>query len=106
MSGGRKNDRGKRRWSLVPWEAMSVVVDVLERGAAEYGEENWRKVEHARERYWNAAMRHLVAWRSESATDEESGLSHLAHAACCVLFLLAVEEGEVSAALAHAQRRP
>lgn len=34
-----------------------------------------------------AAMRHLAAWRDGEQLDEESGLPHLAHALCCIVFL-------------------
>jgi hypothetical protein len=91
---GRKDDGfglagSKRPWSLLPWDAVGLVVDVLNYGAARYGKWNWLKVEHADDRYFDAAIRHLHAWRVGQQNDEESGLPHLAHAACCVIFLLA-----------------
>lgn len=52
------------------------------------GGNNWRRVEGRRERYFAAAMRHLWAWWTGEERDAETGESHLAHAACCVLFLL------------------
>ena len=33
---GRKNDQGKLRWSLVPWDGLEGVVKVLDYGAAKY----------------------------------------------------------------------
>jgi len=84
---GTKHDSAKPRWSLVPWRAMDDVLAVLEHGAEKYAPDNWRHVEPA-ERYWDAAMRHLIAWRQGRRMDGESGLPALAHAACCVLFLL------------------
>jgi len=53
------------------------------------GAGNWRKVPNARERYYAAALRHLEAWRADWIADDESGLHHLAHAMCCLHFLLA-----------------
>jgi hypothetical protein len=91
---GRKDDAGKRRWSLVPWNALTTVLDVLEIGAKKYAPDNWRKVPDATDRYWNAAMRHLLSWKEGEKTDPESGLSHLAHGACNMLFLLALEGKE------------
>lgn len=88
---GIKLDAGKRRWSLVPFGALGAVIDVLEYGARKYAPDNWRKVPDARDRYFNAAMRHLSAWWVGSRADSESGFSHLAHACCCVLFLLALD---------------
>lgn len=88
---GEKDDSQKTRFSLVPAEALSDVIDVLEFGAKKYGAENWRKVDNAQERYFNAAMRHLLAWRKGESSDDESGLPHLAHAATCLMFMI---EGE------------
>ena len=91
MTLGVKHDGGKPRLSLLPWAAVLVVVEVLEYGAKKYAPDNWRHVPDARRRYFDAAMRHLTAWWSGERADAETGLSHLAHAACCVLFLLALE---------------
>lgn len=88
---GRKDDAGKPRWGLLPWRALGSVVDVLTYGAKKYAPHNWQKVPEARERYEDALERHLVAWRLGENVDPESGLPHLAHAACCLLFLLAFE---------------
>lgn len=88
---GLKTDAGKPRMSLVPWPAMQAVVRVLEFGAKKYGVGNWEHVPLLRTRYFDAAQRHLLAWWEGERTDADTGESHLAHAACCVLFLLAVE---------------
>ena len=65
------------------------VLEVLEFGAARYGDWNWQLVENAAERYTNAAWRHLLK-ASEEYEDEDSGLPHLAHLACNCLFLHAM----------------
>lgn len=88
---GRKDDSGKRRWSLLPWAAVTSVVDVLEYGARKYAPDNWRKVENPRQRYFDATQRHLLAWWGGETKDLESGHSHLSHACCCLLFLIAFE---------------
>ena len=49
---------------------------------------NWRYVENPQTRYYDAAMRHLLAWFEGEKNDEETGLNHLAHAGCDILFLL------------------
>lgn len=85
---GVKYDAGKVRPSLLPWPALTEVMAVLAFGAAKYEPDNWQRVPGARERYFDAALRHLVAWHSGESLDAESGRHHLAHAACCVLFLL------------------
>lgn len=86
-----KHDAGKRRWSLLPFNALRQVVDVLEFGAAKYAVDGWKTVPNARTRYYDATMRHLTEWWAGESLDPESGLHHLAHASCCVLFLLAKE---------------
>jgi len=88
---GRKHDYTKARYDLLPWEALAEVVKVLEFGARKYDAENWRYVEHGRRRYYAATMRHLVAWWLGERLDPETGLHHLAHGACNVLFLLALD---------------
>lgn len=85
---GKKSDDGKPRLSLLPWRAVQQIVAVLEFGAAKYGADNWQHVPNARQRYFDAAMRHLLAWWDGERLDAESGLPHLAHAGCCILFLL------------------
>lgn len=94
MTIGVKYDNGKPQWRLVPFGAMSEVVDVLTYGAVKYAPDNWKHVPSARERYIDAGFRHLVAYASGEKKDAESGYSHLAHAMCCLLFLLAFERGE------------
>ena len=84
---GVKYDSGKLNWSLMPFGALQEVVKVLEFGSQKYAPNNWQYVDNAEERYWNAAMRHMIAYKTESETDSETGLSHLAHAICCMLFL-------------------
>lgn len=92
MDVGRKDDGAKLKWGLVPWSAVRAGVRVLMFGAGKYGEGNWRHVEDARRRYFEASQRHLLAWWEGERLDPESGESHLAHALCCVMFLLAPEE--------------
>lgn len=91
MGGGTKYDAGKPDWSLMPFEALEPVVRVLEHGARKYGPENWRDLDDAERRYWNAAMRHMLAHMQGDTHDEDSGLPHLAHAVCSLLFVLALE---------------
>ncbi len=85
---GKKFDGGKRRYDLIPVEALGLIVDVLTFGAAKYEDENWRKVPNWRRRYYSALTRHLEAWRAGEWADPESGLPHLAHAGANCMFLL------------------
>ena len=83
-----KHDTGKLRWALMPWDALSQVVRVLTFGAERYGRDNWTLgMDHTR--FSDAAIRHIIAWQQGQDRDEESGIHHLAHAACGLLFLVA-----------------
>lgn len=85
---GRKFDHGKLRWDLLPWPEVGEAVEVLTFGALKYEDDNWKKVDLPRARYFAAALRHLIAWWGGERKDPESGRSHLAHAVCCLLFLM------------------
>jgi hypothetical protein len=87
MTEGKKFDSGKPRWSLLPEGAVADIVDVLEFGAKKYAENNWQMVPEGRTRYYDAAMRHIESWRNGELNDPETGLPHLAHAGCCLMFL-------------------
>ena len=82
---GVKHDSGKPRFSLLPLKQIETVVAVLEYGSRKYAPGNWQKVENPRDRYFDAAMRHVFAWRNGEKLDQET---HLAHAVCCLLFLM------------------
>lgn len=85
---GEKHDQGKPDWSLVPLKAAEEIVKVLTFGAKKYQRDNWVKVPDGENRYLAAALRHLAAHQAGERSDSESGESHLAHAACCILFLI------------------
>lgn len=89
---GTKHDRGKPILGAVPPHAELAVGRVLTFGAEKYARGNWDKVEDHENRYMDAALRHLNAHRRGELTDSESGESHLAHAACCILFMLDKQE--------------
>lgn len=86
-----KFDTDKLPLHLLSTEAMNQTAAVLKFGAQKYAEHNWRKG-FAWSRPLSAAMRHLTAFNAGEDTDPESGLSHLAHAACCIMFLLEFEK--------------
>lgn len=88
---GVKHDAGKPRWSLLPLNAIKTVLDVLEYGARKYSVGNWEKLPDPMNRYFDACMRHLCSSREGEELDPETKLSHLAHATCCLLFMLSFE---------------
>jgi hypothetical protein len=91
---GVKYDNDKPQWSLLPFKALKEVVDVLTYGAKKYAPDNWKKVPNAKQRYIDAGFRHFTAYAAGEKLDPETGKSHLAHALCCLLYLLAFEIGE------------
>lgn len=90
---GKKDDSGKNRLDLIEPEFIESVGQVVTYGAQKYEPNNWQGVEDATDRYYAAAMRHLLAYRKGERLDE-SGLSHLAHVACNIMFLMHFEREE------------
>lgn len=87
MSGGTKHDQGKPSLALLPGESLEEVAKVLDFGANKYGVYNWRKG-FTYTRVTSAALRHIFAFLRGEDKDPETGLSHIAHAICGLLFLL------------------
>ena len=85
---GVKYDSEKLRYDLLPPECIREIVEILTLGAKKYEDENWKKVDNAKDRYYAALMRHLEAWREGEKIDRESGKRHLAHMASNAIFLL------------------
>ena len=83
----QKSDTEKNRLDLLPVRPLLDVGKVLTFGAKKYEARNWEKG-LAWSRPYAAALRHLFAWWSGETYDPETGLNHLAHAACNILFLL------------------
>ena len=86
-----KADINKPEWYLIPPDAIEEIVEVLTYGARKYTPNNWHAGAHW-SRYFSACMRHLWKWWGGEDKDPETGYSHLAHAGCCILFLLAYEK--------------
>lgn len=86
-----KADAGKLRYDLIPLRAEEMLAAVLTHGAERYGANSWRSVPNARVRYFAALRRHIAQWALGNHTDADSGLPHLAHALCNVVFLLELD---------------
>lgn len=93
---GRKDDGGKPRYDLLAPELLEATAAVLNFGANKYGARNWENG-MAWGRPFAALMRHMWAWWRGEARDAETGFSHLHHAACCLMFLVAYEARGVGA---------
>ena len=90
-SEGVKHDKAKARVDLLPTKPLLDIAAVLQYGSQKYEERNWEKgIKYSR--VYGAALRHLFAWQSGETNDPETGLNHLSHAACNLLFLLEFEK--------------
>lgn len=86
LSEGTKYDDEKERYDLISTEFLDGLAAVLTFGVTKYEEWNWAKgIKYSR--IFSAMMRHLWAWLRGETNDEETGLNHLFHAACCLMFL-------------------
>jgi len=84
-----KYDSGKLDWSILPLDSVEEIIKVLEFGKNKYAAWNWANGEGFKyTRVFNSLTRHIFAWVRGEDNDPESGLSHLAHAGCNILFLL------------------
>ena len=84
-SGARYN-AGKPDYSLIPLCTLEEEARVWEYGAKKYSRDNWQKGQA-----WSvplaSLLRHLSAWQSGEDIDQESGISHLAHASANIRML-------------------
>lgn len=86
-----KHDGDKVRLDLVEPSLINAVGRVRTFGVKKYpDEQSWRKV--SKQRYIAATMRHFEAYRSGEFLDPESGLPHLWHVACNIMFLIELEK--------------
>ena len=82
-----KFDTEKIRVDLLPVKPVLEIAKVFTFGANKYADRNWEKgLKWGR--VYGAALRHLFYWFLGEDKDPESGLSHLAHAGCNIMFLL------------------
>ena len=90
---GKKNDSDKVDLSLLPPLSIIGIGRVLGMGAAKYDRFNWRGgIKYSR--LLGAALRHIFAYIGGEDIDKESGISHIHHAACNLVFLgQFIEEG-------------
>lgn len=87
MTGFVKHDGGKAQLSLLPYGPLGDIAKVLEFGAIKYARDDWRKGGDIN-RFIDAALRHIFSYNEGEDIDPESGLPHLAHAGCNILFAL------------------
>ena len=89
-SGGIKHDAEKVRMELLDPYAMEQLAAVLTFGAKKYAAHNWR-LGIRKGRLIAALLRHTFQYLKGEDKDPETGLSHIAHAMCCCMFILGLE---------------
>lgn len=82
-----KKDAGKVPMELLPTIPLVEIAKVLGFGAKKYAPDGWRQGMDWR-RVYGAVLRHMASWEQGEDLDPETGLPHLAHAGCEILFLL------------------
>lgn len=87
---GKKFDEGKPQMSFVTRSLMVAIASIMAPGAVKYGRDNY-KGGMIWSRPYDALLRHITAWWENDGADEESGKSHLWHAACELMFLIEYE---------------
>ncbi len=90
----KTNDQGKPPLALVPTAGIRAVARVQAYGHLKYGDfHNFRKGMELT-RNLSCAIRHIYDFMDGKDLDHESGESHLAHAACRLMFALQnIEDG-------------
>jgi hypothetical protein len=63
-----------------------IGVAMLE-GAQKYGRHNWRKTGVCASTYYDASLRHLMAWWEGETIDPDSGLPHITKAIASLVVL-------------------
>ena len=91
---GAKNDKDKPDWTLFPLKTLDSTIRVLMSGAKTYSKDNWKRVPNGRDRYFAALLRHLSSWQDGELIDKDTNESHLAHAMCCLTFLIWIESNK------------
>ena len=89
-----KFDGDKPRADLLPAVATLEICRVLGYGARKYSAHNWRQCADPT-RYTAAAMRHILAILSGERVDPETGYTHAAHAAACLMFVHELDQAKV-----------
>jgi hypothetical protein len=83
----QKFDSDKTPLGLVDPCFIEEVAQVLHYGAYKYSPGNWIAADTAK-RHYEALDRHFLAMKKGEVLDEESGLTHAAHAACNMMFIM------------------
>jgi len=82
-----KFDHDKLPLHLIDPLWLKTTAQVLAFGEKKYGPWNWARGTFEWHRLYRAAIGHLTDWYGGEDNDPETGLPHLWHANCCLMFL-------------------
>lgn len=74
-------------FSCVPANVIGEIALGLMEGARKYRRHNYRVVGVRGSVYYDAALRHLMAWWEGEDIDKDSGMSHISKALSCLVVL-------------------
>ena len=77
----------KAPMSTVPAQVLMEVGVAMLEGALKYGRHNYRDVQVHSSTYYDATMRHLMAWWEGENDDPDSGLCHITKAIASLVVL-------------------
>jgi hypothetical protein len=83
----KKADSDKLPLHLIDPLWLTTTAQVLDFGQKKYSAWNWAIGTFEWSRLYSALQRHMQAWWSGEELDSETGLPHLWHANCCMMFL-------------------
>ena len=92
---GPKEELGKPKWFMMPWEALEYVVRVFEYGAMphKYKKPFTYRAGIPISELWSSAIRHLIEFHQGKDIDEESSCHSLALCAGnCLMMLAAIHK--------------
>lgn len=81
----------KPAMSSVPPAALIHLMRAMADGRKKYGMMNWREKKVSSTIYYDAAMRHLMAWFDGEQIADDSKVHHLGHAMACMAIILDAE---------------
>lgn len=87
------NGRLKPPVHAIPPSAIIALGLAMENGEGKYGLMNWRQSAVSSSVYYDAALRHLLAWWDGENVAQDSNVHHLAHVMACCAILIDAEIG-------------
>lgn len=80
--------KAKPPMHFIPPIAIVELGQAMKDGGAKYGLMNWRGGSVDASVYYDAAMRHILAWWDGEEVAKDSGVKHLTHAMACFAIIL------------------